>query len=581
MKKKSSLDGSESYFVRRTFSCFFVPSLLSMLGLALGGLADCLFVGNRVGAAGLAAIGLGAPVYLFYSLVSIGASIGGSIHYAAALSRGDAEEGNGIFNRVLRFVLAFDLLTAALGLLLLPELLSFLGAAAGDDVTAAYVRAQLICAPVMFCQAPFYYFVHNDGAPGLAAAAMMTASIVDILLNALFVLGLGLGAVGSVYSTAAGALCNILICMLHLLRRRGCLRFRLRPCARGAAVLAVRTGFASSVSNLYQFVIVLVLNRLLMERVGILGVAIFDVISNVSVLISALVDSVGLTLQPMVSTYLGEQNLSSIRQTMTRALGRALLLCSATALALALTARWYCPLFGLSEGESLRQGVAAIVIFCLSVPFAACNGTMIYFYQSVERERRAYLLYLLRSLALALPAALLLLPPPLERFWWFYLIAEAGTFALLCVLALRKNVMNELTAAFGDRVQPALVRRMEDIGPAAERMGEFLEQSGSSPAKAMAASLVMEELCGAIMEHAQSADTYIQATLVREADGFTLHIRDNALRFNPFELRTETGDLLSAGDSALSSLGMKIVLDKTRGFFYRRYAGFNTLTVKL
>ena len=39
----------ENVFVRKSFYSFFLPSLCSCIGLAIGGLADCVFVGNVVG----------------------------------------------------------------------------------------------------------------------------------------------------------------------------------------------------------------------------------------------------------------------------------------------------------------------------------------------------------------------------------------------------------------------------------------------------------------------------------------------------------------------------------------------------
>ena len=57
----------ETLFVKKSFYTFFLPSLLSCLGLALGGLADCIFVGNTVGPVGLSAISIGQPVYMLFT----------------------------------------------------------------------------------------------------------------------------------------------------------------------------------------------------------------------------------------------------------------------------------------------------------------------------------------------------------------------------------------------------------------------------------------------------------------------------------------------------------------------------------
>ena len=60
--------------------------------MAVAAVVDSIFVGNRIGAAGLAAISFGQPIYLFYNILSYGFSIGGSIYYAGLLAEGKAEE---------------------------------------------------------------------------------------------------------------------------------------------------------------------------------------------------------------------------------------------------------------------------------------------------------------------------------------------------------------------------------------------------------------------------------------------------------------------------------------------------------
>ena len=66
------------YFVRKTFRRFFWPAVFSSVWLAIAGVVDSVFVGHAIGAAGLSAISLGMPVYLFYNILSYGFSIGGS-----------------------------------------------------------------------------------------------------------------------------------------------------------------------------------------------------------------------------------------------------------------------------------------------------------------------------------------------------------------------------------------------------------------------------------------------------------------------------------------------------------------------
>ena len=59
----------------------------------------------------------------------------------------------------------------------------------------------------------------------------------------------------------------------------------------------------------------------------------------------------------------------------------------------------------------------------------------------------------------------------------------------------------------------------------------------------------------------------------------TLHLRDNAKEFNPFDLDTDRISLENG--TGLDAIGVKMIKSKAKEFFYRRYAGFNTLVVRV
>ncbi|MBR0303515.1 MAG: multidrug transporter, partial [Clostridia bacterium] len=93
--------------------------------------------------------------------------------------------------------------------------------------------------------------------------------------------------------------------------------------------------------------------------------------------------------------------------------------------------------------------------------------------------------------------------------------------------------------------------------------------------------MCVEEVCQAIIENAfrQKGNEYIQLTICIERDGTTvLHIRDNAVDFNPFDMKTGRD---YEDEENLASLGIQMVKAKSKRFFYRRYGGFNTLTVEV
>lgn len=87
--------------------------------------------------------------------------------------------------------------------------------------------------------------------------------------------------------------------------------------------------------------------------------------------------------------------------------------------------------------------------------------------------------------------------------------------------------------------------------------------------------MAFEEVCMAILQNAfgDRTDGIIQVTVVAADDSvFELHIRDNAIKYDPFSQSDEDN---------LDYMGIEVIRKKAKSFFYRHYQGFNTLTLKI
>lgn len=575
----------ENVFVRKAFYRFFMPSLCSSLGLAIGGLADCIFVGNTSGPVGLSAISIGQPVYMLFNTIGYSLAIGGSIRYAAALSEGRPDEGNRIFANVMRVAICTYLVICSLGLLFLPQVLTFLGAGEpGTELWAnceALVRAQLLLVPIMFCQGPFYYFINSDNNPKLAAVALVTSNTIDIVFNYVFVVLLDMGVAGSVYSTGLGAAVMILISLTHFIRKKGCLRFTWPKFSGGEVVRSFRTGFATSVQYIYQFITILVCNRLLMEIGGELGVAVFGIVFNVSLVAASAYDAISMALQPMVSTFHGERNSSNIRCTLQQAFKVSLVMSLLVIALLVVFPEAVCFAFGLRTAGEMAMGVDAIRVYAVCVLPAGVNMVMTYYYQTLEKEFTSYLFFTLRSFVFYLAFSLLLSLGGVDLFWWTYPCTEFATLLVMALYNKKKGSWTYLDADDGQVFSAFLDSRDADLGAVEQDVSAYMERMDASPTQAYFATIAVEEVCGVILNRAFSTtDGYIQLTIVpHEDDTVTLHVRDSARQFNPFEMNTD--DISLEEGTGLDAIGVKMIKSKAKEFFYRRYAGFNTLVVRV
>ena len=565
---------NNKWFEKRLFLKFFLPALLSSLGLAAGGIADSFYIGRTMNESGLFILGAASPIYMIFSTISIGIASGGAIHFASSLSEGKAEEGNTIFSSVI--IIDFLVITAlsVLGLIFVQPLVKLLGCTKDMELYGSmlsYVRLMLITAPILFMQAPLQYFVHTDNAPKLASTALVIGNICDCAFGFLFIVLLKSGVQGSVWSTVCGAVVMEALCVSHLVKGKGMLK--LKNIVFPKLIQAARsfyTGFAAATQFLYQFIIILVFNHILLKLGGESMVAVFDITVNAGTLVTAIADAVVLTMIPLVSTFFGERNRGSMRQSLKLSLVYGISITAVFSGTLIFFARGYCGVFGVTE-SNLSIGSYAMQMYMLSIIIACASSIISAYLQNTGLEKYSYIIMGLRGLFVLLPCGILLSMGGYRLFWLCYPITEAfvllvtGVFYLFVKLS-GKSLLKDFSGChvFSETFSGTC----EQISDTCERIQQFIENDGASPRKAYFVSLAVDETCRLIAENGNRL--LLQLTLVNEHGEYTLHIRDNAKQdFNPFDI-DENDD---------KGLGLKIIKNQAKHFYYRRFVGYNTLTV--
>lgn len=561
-------------FAAASYRQALAPALLSALGLALGDMADAVVLGQRMGATGLAAVNLALPVFMVINLLMHGMGAGGSIRFAQALGAGKPREAAENFTQVFAVTVAGGALLALAGLLFLPQLMVVLGAGGASAplyaATRRYVQLILLGIPVFFASYLLNYYLRNDDNQELAGRGFLAGNLADLALNVLLVLVLDMGVTGAALSTILGQCVAVVLYLPGLGPRRHFLRLcpaALRPRELGRSAVL---GGSTSVQYLYQFLFYLLANRALMAGAGENGVAIFNVLQNLSYLVLYLYDGAAKAAQPLVSTYTAECNAAGSRSTLGLALatgnGLGILLC----LGLGMAAPAVCGVFGLAGPALLAEGAAAVRIYCLGLVLGGTNQLLENYDQARGREKRALLLATLRGAAVLLPAMVLFALLPVALFWWLFPAVELVSLGLFVLLAPRLVAAPPAEEALSQTISC----NSRDIGALTRRVQDFCACHGADKARQYFAGMAVEEICLAAMEHlfAQRQDGIIQVTVVAAQDGtFALHFRDNSACRDPF----------AGAGSPQSEPGIAVIRQKARRFFYRHYQGFNTLTIEI
>ena len=181
-------------------------NMLAMLGTSCYILADTFFVANGIGEDGLTALNLVLPLFNLMNATGLMIGIGGATKYAIHKARGEQEAGSQIFFHALLLAGVASVVFMLVGLLGADPLCRWLGSdAATHDKMVVYLRTLYCFAPLFLCNQLFAAFVRNDGAPNRVMLGTMLGTLGNIVLDYLFIFGIGpfpkLGVIGAALAT--------------------------------------------------------------------------------------------------------------------------------------------------------------------------------------------------------------------------------------------------------------------------------------------------------------------------------------------------------------------------------------------
>lgn len=422
------------------FFHYAVPSVLGMLAATSAGVIDGIFIGNFVGARALAAVNIALPMWAVFSAIVFMLAVGGSVVCGKRLGEANLAGARDIFTRTMAVTLGLGVLISGLSLLFLDELVTLLGANAEiRPLVTGYMRIILCFAPVLIAGLTLYYFVRVDGRPVLAAIGLLGFSVVNVLLNYLFIVELGWGILGAAWASALADMFIFLILVTHLFSPRCSLR--LVP-VRGnwdVVARAAWNGFSEFTNELSVGLVVWLFNWVMISRLGVVGVAAYTIIGYLVMLGLEVCYGISESLQPTVSKNLGARQVARIYRFLLTGMLSALAVGLSAATLFVLAPEWMVSLF-LADGETETRAIALefIAWFWPAFLFNGMNLTLASYFTALHRPVPSAAIALSRSLVL--PGLGLLLLPLWLGDRGIYLavpVAEALTFLFALVLVAR------------------------------------------------------------------------------------------------------------------------------------------------
>lgn len=311
-------DVFETASIPRAVARMAVPSIMSMLVLVLYNIADFFFVGQTGDPNQVAAVALTIPIFMFFIVVGNTFGIGGSSVISRSLGRGDKTRAARISSFCFYASVASGLAMIALLLLGMGAILQMIGT---NEKTIGFARSYLtyiaIGSPFIVIPATFGHIVRGEGAPKQAMIGMMIGTIINIILDPIMILPMGMGVAGAALATVIGNVVGSIYFIHYLLRKKNLLSIRPRDAkiSRHDAAGIFGIGIPASFNNVLMSTSFILLNNVLNGYAnGEILIAAMGVANRAGIFLIFTQLGFAMGIQPLVGYCYGARNMERLQK---------------------------------------------------------------------------------------------------------------------------------------------------------------------------------------------------------------------------------------------------------------------------
>ncbi len=300
---------------------FAVPSIIAMLVGALYNIVDQLFIGHAIGTLGNAATNIAFPFTTSCLALALLFGIGGASCFNLSLGRGDKKEAPYFMGNALVMLIGCGTLLLLITQLFLEPLLILFGSPADVMPYAVpYVRITSIGFPFLLLGTGGGHLMRADGSPKMTMISNITGALLNVVLDALFVLIFHWGMEGAALATIIGQLVSACI-VLHYMRHTKTvplLKQHFVPCLQYIKHI-VAIGMGSFFNQLAMMLVQIVLNNSL-KHYGALSVygesipiACTGIVMKVNQIFFSVIIGIAQGSQPVESFNYGAKNYKRVK----------------------------------------------------------------------------------------------------------------------------------------------------------------------------------------------------------------------------------------------------------------------------
>ena len=262
---------------------YALPAVITQVVASIYNIVDRVFLGQYVGAMAIAGLAITLPImniiHAFGSLVVVGASSRMSI----VLGRKDVRWAEKILGNSMLLTFFFGFLFVVGGYLFMDRILQLFGASA-DTIGFARQYMQIVLPGMFFTTVTFNLtgLIRASGYPTKSMWIMAGGAVLNIFLDALFIMVLGWGIAGAATATTISMFSTAVVAVLHFVQPTSFIRFKRHAWAPKLYIFrnVLLIGMSPFLMNFAASFVVALLNRQLIRYGGDYAVGAYGIVNT-------------------------------------------------------------------------------------------------------------------------------------------------------------------------------------------------------------------------------------------------------------------------------------------------------------
>ena len=296
---------------------YAMPAIIAMTATSLYNIVDSIYIGHGCGALAFGALTVAKPFMdicaAFGSLVGVGASSLLAIY----LGQKDYERANRVLGNVIVMNVLLSAIVMAVGLIWLDPILYAFGASA-DTIVYAHEYMEIILYGNILTHVYFGLnaMLRSAGHPRFSMTATIVAVIVNIILDPLFIFGMGMGVRGAALATVISQGIAVVWQFTKFMNKNELVRFHrgIWRLNKEITFRALAIGMSPFLYNIAHCFVVIIINNQLKNFGGDMAIASYGVINRLTFVFAMMVMGLNQGMQPIAGYNYGAKKYDRMLQ---------------------------------------------------------------------------------------------------------------------------------------------------------------------------------------------------------------------------------------------------------------------------